>query len=70
MTLTGRAEALFVSCLQPSDRPSAEQIAAAIQASVADHGGLCGCAEALAAEYGEHPETAVQRMRWALELAA
>ncbi len=70
MTLTGRAEALFASRLQPSDHPSSAQVAAAIQASVADHGGECGCAAALAAEYGEHPETAVDRMRWALALVA
>jgi hypothetical protein len=70
MTLTGRAEALFASCLQPSDQPSSAQVAAAIRASVAVYGGECGCAAALAAEYGDHPETAVRRMRWALDLAA
>jgi len=70
MTLTSRAEALFVSWLQPSDRPTAEQVAAAIRATLLAHGGTGGCGAALAAEYGEHPETAANRMRWALALAA
>lgn len=69
-TLTGQAEALFVSCLQPSDHPTAAQVAAAIAGSMVTFGGVCGCAAALAAEYGEHPETAAARMRWALSLAA
>ena len=68
MTRTSRAEALFVSCLQPSAHPSCDEVEAAIHAAVAAYG-LCGCATALAAEYGDHPDTAVDRMRWALALA-
>ena len=68
-TLTGQAEALFVSSLQPSDHPTAAEVAAAIEGSMVTFGGLWGCAAALAAEYGEHPETAAARMRWALSLA-
>ena len=70
MTLTNRAEALFTSPLQPSDRPSSDQIRAAIAASVRSHRGISGCAAVLAAEYGDHPEAAAGRMRWALGLAA
>jgi hypothetical protein len=70
MTLASRAEALFASSLQPSERPTASQIAAAIRTSLREHGGSCGCAEACAAEYGDHPETARDRMRWALASAA
>jgi hypothetical protein len=58
------AEALFVSALQPSDRSNAEQIDAAITAALLLLGS-CGCAAAVAQEYGDHPDLAVARMRWA-----
>ncbi|SHN44531.1 hypothetical protein [Cryptosporangium aurantiacum] len=69
MTLTVRAEALFVSALQPSEKCSTAQLRAAIETSL-EMFGPAGCAQRLAAEFGEHPETAVPRMRWALERAA
>jgi hypothetical protein len=69
MTLASTAEAVFASNLQPSDRPTAEEVRDAIRASLRQHGGRCGCAAACAAEYGEHPETATERMRWALTAA-
>jgi hypothetical protein len=68
MTRTIQAEAVFVSDLQPSDRPTPGQVSAAVLASLRAYGGVTGCAAAVAAEYGEHPETAVPRMRWALSL--
>jgi hypothetical protein len=58
------ADALFVSALQRSDAPSAGQIRQAIDAAVAAFGCL-GCAERVAQEFGDHPETAAARMRWA-----
>jgi hypothetical protein len=64
------AEALFVSPLQPSDRPSAAQVRDAIVASLRAFGGVDGCAVQCAEEFGEHPEVAVMRMRWALSIAA
>lgn len=64
------AEALFVSALQPSDRPSAAQVRAAISAALVSCGGPDGCALRLAAEFGEHPETAAARMQWALHASA
>lgn len=64
------AEALFVSPLQPSDRPTPDQVRAAISTVLVTCGGAAGCALRLAAEFGEHPEIAVARMRWALETAA
>jgi hypothetical protein len=64
-----RAEALFASDLQPSDRPTDAQVARAIHKSLLARGGVAGCAAAMAAEYGEHPENAALRMRWALTLA-
>jgi hypothetical protein len=65
-----RAEALFASDLQPSERPTEAQVVRAIHTSLVARGGAAGCAAAMAAEYGEHPETAAVRMRWALNLAA
>lgn len=59
------AEALFASSLQPSGEPTAAQVDAAVTAMVLAHG-TCGCAALLAEEYGEHPEAAAERMRWAL----
>jgi hypothetical protein len=64
-----RADALFVSALQRSDEPSARQVRQAVAAAVAAFGGL-GCAERVAQEFGDHPETAVSRMRWARTIAA
>jgi len=59
-----RADALFASALQRSDEPSAAQVQQAIAAAVAAFG-IRGCAARVAQAYGEHPETAVLRMRWA-----
>jgi hypothetical protein len=70
MTLAMLAEALFVSPLQPSEHPSPAQVRAAIDASLLSYGGPVGCASWLAAEYGDHPEVAADRMRWALQLTA
>jgi hypothetical protein len=58
------AEALFVSVLQRSDRPGPGQVRKAVAAAVRAYGGR-GCAELVAQEFGDHPETAVERMRWA-----
>jgi hypothetical protein len=69
MERTARAQALFLSHLQPSHRPTAAQVTAAIEASLRRFG-AAGCAEATAAEYGDHPDTAASRMRWALAVAA
>ena len=63
-----RADALFVSALQRSDDPSTGQVRNAIAAAVHEFGGQ-GCAEQVAQEFGDHPETAVVRMRWARALA-
>jgi hypothetical protein len=59
-----RADALFASVLQRSDEPSAAQIHQAIAATVRTFG-TRGCAAQVAQVYGEHPEIAVPRMRWA-----
>lgn len=61
---TARADALFASALQRSDEPSAAQVQLAVAAAIAALG-IRGCAARVAQAYGEHPETAVLRMRWA-----
>jgi hypothetical protein len=58
------ADALFASALQRSDDPSAAQVRLAI-AAVPGTLGSAGCAARVAQEYGEHPELAAARMRWA-----
>lgn len=62
------AQALFASSLQPSDRPTVEQVAAAVHDSLRRHGGYAGCASVCATEYGDHPDTAAERMRWAIAI--
>jgi hypothetical protein len=62
------AEALFVSVLQRSDRPSPGQVRGAVAAAICAYGDR-GCAELVAQEFGDHPETAVERMRWARAVA-
>ena len=67
-TSTIWADALFVSVLQRSDEPSVVQVRQAIAAAVRAYGGR-GCAQRVAQEFGDHPETAVARMRWARVVA-
>lgn len=62
-----RAEALFVSPLQSSDQPRPDQVLRAVAASLRRFGAR-GCAVRVAGEFGEHPETAVSRMEWALAM--
>jgi hypothetical protein len=64
-----RREALFVSALQPSDGPTVDEIAVAI-VSAMHRFGAGGCAARMAEEFGNHPEAAAARMRWARQLAA
>ena len=59
-----RCEALFASALQRSDDPTLTEVRDAIQRAVRDLGSL-GCAAWVAQEFGDHPETAILRMRWA-----
>ncbi len=64
---TVRADALFVSALQRSDEPSARQVREAIAGAVRRFGSQ-GCAERVAQEFGDHPDIAAARMRWARQL--
>jgi hypothetical protein len=64
-----RAEALFVSPLQRSGNPSARQVRQATAVALRQFGRL-GCAERVAQEFGDHPELAADRMRWARLMVA
>jgi hypothetical protein len=64
-----RCEALFASCLQQSQHPSDAEVHAAIQQSIRSYG-LHGCLALVAGEFGEHPETAVARMRWVNQMVS
>lgn len=57
------AEALFISNLQPSDRPGEQAVQDAVTAMILRHGSD-GCAAGVASEFGDHPEVAVRRMCW------
>ena len=57
-------EALFASNVQRSQHPTPESIRAAVTATV-EHLGASGCAAMVAQEFGEHPDCALGRMRWA-----
>ena len=63
-----RCLALFASGLQPSDAPAAETVTQAIDRSVRRLG-VRGCVARMAQEFGDHPDAAAARMRWARQLA-
>jgi hypothetical protein len=63
------ADAQFVSALQRCEQPSAGQIRQAVAATVRAFG-PSGCAERVAQEFGDHPDGAASRMRWACTRAA
>jgi hypothetical protein len=63
-----RAEALFASGLSAWAGLTRSEVYAAIRDAVRTYGGVRGCAGEVAAAYGEYPETAVSRMRWARQL--
>jgi hypothetical protein len=63
--LAARAAALFASDLPAGSRPSGPVVEAAIAGAVHACGGTRGCVATMAAAYGDYPETAASRMRWA-----
>jgi hypothetical protein len=65
-----RAEALFASGLSASSRPTRGEVDASIRWAVQRFRGSRGCAGEAAAAYGDYPETAVGRMRWARAVVA
>ena len=65
-----RAEALFASHLSADVELSPAEVTDAIRHAVRAYGGTRGCAVVVAGDYGDHPETAVPRIRWALQVVA
>src|SRR4051812_46311300 len=65
-----RAEALAVSDARQTDCLDRAAVDAVIRATVHLYGGVRGCAAALAQAFGDPPEIAVPRMRWARQLVA
>lgn len=73
MTLSltvARAEALFASTLSSCEKHDRAVLKAAIAAAVRDYNGVRGCAARMAAEFGDHPQQAVERMKWARQAVA
>ncbi|GIE97311.1 hypothetical protein [Paractinoplanes rishiriensis] len=66
MLTAARAEALFTSTLATGSHPSHGTADEAIRLAVRLRGGVRACAAEVAAEFGDHPDLAVPRMRWAL----
>jgi hypothetical protein len=58
-----RSDALFASPLQPSNDPNSDQVRLAVTEAVRRYRSR-GCAAVVAQEFGDHPEAAVERMRW------
>jgi hypothetical protein len=64
-----RSEALFASALPSSCEPTAAQVRAELARTVRSLG-VRGCAARMAQEFGDAPEAAVARMRWARRVVA
>jgi len=62
-----QCQALFASDLQRSDTPGADVVAESIRVTVQQLG-TDGCTGRMAQEFGDHPEAAAERMRWARSL--
>jgi hypothetical protein len=62
---SARAAALFASDVSTTEQPSRAQVDAAIKDALRAHGGTRGCTAILAAAYGDYPDLAPSRMRWA-----
>ncbi len=62
--LAVRCEALFSSDLQSDQHPDSGQVRAAIVRTLQAFG-VRDCAARVAQEFGDHPDLAVARMRWA-----
>lgn len=68
MSTAGAATALFASRLQPSEQLTLTQVKTVVRDSLRSNGGVRGCAAVCATEFGDHPDSARVRMRWALAL--
>jgi hypothetical protein len=66
---TARAEALFASTLPTGSTPGQREATTMITTTVRRCSGVRGCAAEMAGAFGDSPEAAVRRMRWAREIA-
>ena len=64
-----RCEALFMSSQPAGDDIGSDAVRDAIRRTVCEFG-IRGCAARVAQEFGDYPETAVARMRWARRVVA
>lgn len=67
--VVARAEALFTSPVPTGVPLTRTQLHEVVAAAVRARGGVRQCAAEMAAAYGERPEAAASRMRWALRVA-
>jgi hypothetical protein len=65
-----RTEALFTSCLSCTGGSTCPDVRCAIRQALRRYGGVSGCAAEVAACFGDSPDTAVRRMRWARSVVA
>jgi hypothetical protein len=63
-----RCAALFVSGLQRSEAPRGAAVAEAACRAIRQFG-VRGCVGLMAQEFGDHPEAAMDRMRWIRQLS-
>ena len=63
-----RAEALFSSPVPTGAQLTRTEVRVAVATAVRNRGGVRECAAEMAAAFGEQPDTAVARMRWALSV--
>ena len=67
--IDAQCTALFASGLQRSDALTGDAVAEAVRLTVRQFG-VRGCAARMAQEFGDHPEAAIDRMRWIRQLVA
>jgi hypothetical protein len=70
MLTARRAEALFTSVVPTGTRLSQAETAEAIREAIRMHSGIRGVVGDVAEAFGDYPETAVPRMRWAIATVA
>ncbi|MEV4637700.1 hypothetical protein AB0J80_10140 [Actinoplanes sp. NPDC049548] len=66
--VAARAEALFASSVPTGTQLDRIQLQETVAATVRARGGVRHCAAEMAAVFGDRPEVAARRMRWALRL--
>ena len=66
--IAARADALFASDMSAGSYPTVAEVCTAIRQALRAHGGARGCRGEVAAAFGDYPEVAVMRMRWARQV--